>query len=201
VLTQLRAHLAANPGHKVVLVLASDGLPGGCPLSTIPAVADDLRAALMASPSIPTYVIGVFAMSELNLARPMMERLATSGGTGQPFVVTAANDLTQKLQAALEQIRGAALPCEFTIPAPKMGSIDFGKVNVRYTTSAGADNLLYVETPERCDATRGGWYYDVPPARGMPTRVLVCPATCQRFKGDPTAAVDLLFGCATRVIP
>jgi hypothetical protein len=30
--------------------------------------------------------------------------------------------------------------------------------------------------------------------------VIVCPATCNRYKLDATAKVDLLFGCKTRVI-
>jgi hypothetical protein len=47
---------------------------------------------------------------------------------------------------------------------------------------------------------RGGWYYDDPPATGKPTRILVCPASCSRFKGAPDAKVNLVFGCATQVI-
>jgi hypothetical protein len=30
--------------------------------------------------------------------------------------------------------------------------------------------------------------------------VVVCPATCQRFKGDVKAQVELVFGCATETI-
>jgi len=46
----------------------------------------------------------------------------------------------------------------------------------------------------------GGWYYDVPPATGPPSRILVCPASCGRFKSAPDANVSLLFGCETQVI-
>jgi hypothetical protein len=45
----------------------------------------------------------------------------------------------------------------------------------------------------------GGWYYDTDP-RVSSARVLVCAATCDRFKGEPNARVDLVFGCATKVI-
>jgi hypothetical protein len=200
VLTQLRAHLAANPGRKVALVLVGDGLNGVCSRSDIPSIATDLNAALMGTPSIPTYVIGVFAPDEVAASQPQMDRLAMAGGTTRSFLLTSTPDLTQRLQQALDQIRGAALACEFTIPPPQMGAIDFNRVNVRHTGAAGPVDLPYVETADRCDPTRGGWYYDVPPRTGTPSRILVCDASCRSFKMDATAKVDLLFGCATRVI-
>ncbi|HEY0709581.1 MAG TPA: hypothetical protein VGG33_22410, partial [Polyangia bacterium] len=69
------------------------------------------------------------------------------------------------------------------------------------TGSGGArEDVAYVKTMSNCDPTRGGWYFDVDPAMGTPTRVLVCPSTCTQFKKDGNAKVDLLFGCATRTI-
>jgi hypothetical protein len=201
VLAHLRAHLMTHPGRKAALVLASDGLPGGCSMANdVPTVAGYLRGAFMGTPSIPTYVIGVFSQMELGDAQGQLETLATAGGSGQPFVLTSTPDLTQKLQEALEKIRGAALACEFTIPKPTMGDIDYSRVNVRHTGAGGPQELPYVERPDRCDPARGGWYYDVPPAVGTPTRILVCDASCRKFKMDASARVDLLFGCATRVI-
>jgi hypothetical protein len=200
VLTQLRAHLAANPGRKVALILVGDGLNGSCAMSDIPSIATNLNQALMGTPSIPTYVIGVFAPGEVAASQPQMDRLAMAGGTTRAFVLTATPDLTQRLQQALAQIRGAAIACEFTIPPPQMGAIDFNRVNVRHTSAAGPVDLPYVETADRCDPTRGGWYYDVPPRRGTPSRILVCDVSCRSFNMDATAKVDLLFGCATRVI-
>ena len=80
------------------------------------------------------------------------------------------------------------------------GKLDFAKVNVRHVGPAGPQNIPYVERMERCDPMRGGWYYDVPPSMGTPSRVIVCPATCTRFKADTSAQVDLVFGCATQTI-
>jgi hypothetical protein len=200
VLTHLRAHLAANPGHKVALVLVGDGLPGGCGMNDIATIATNLSGAVMGTPSIPTYVIGVFAPDEVATSQPEMDRLAMAGGTTRSILLTSTPDLTQRLQQALDQIRGAAIACEFAIPPAKMGAIDFNRVNVRHTGAAGTDDVLYVETADKCDPTRGGWYYDVPPGQGTPRRILVCDASCRRFKMDAAAKVDLLFGCATRVI-
>ncbi|HEY0709919.1 MAG TPA: hypothetical protein VGG33_24105 [Polyangia bacterium] len=201
-LKQLRAHLDKNPGRKAVLVLASDGLPSCGPVAMhgIPAIAELVGMANMATPSIPTYVVGVFGQSEIATARPQLDMVATAGGTNQAFVITASDDLAMRLQEALDTIRGAALSCEFKIPAPKTGTLDFAKVNVRYTPTGGNGNDLgYVRSMAGCDPTRGGWYYDVDPAMGTPTRILVCPSTCETFKKDGTAKVDLLFGCATKV--
>ena len=121
VLKHLQARLQANPGRKVALVLASDGLPGGCTRNDIPSIAMDLNAAFMATPSIPTYVIGVFSQTELARAQPQLDQLAMGGGTNKAFVLTAQDDLNMRLLDALNQIRGAALACEYRIPDPDEG--------------------------------------------------------------------------------
>jgi hypothetical protein len=56
-----------------------------------------------------------------------------------------------------------------------------------------------VGSPDRCDA-RGGWYYDVDPGSGTPSRIIVCSATCDRFKAAAQPAVELVYGCRTRAI-
>jgi hypothetical protein len=201
VLAHLRARLAADPARKVALILATDGLPGGCAASDIPTVAADLTAAFTAAPSIPTYVIGVFTPAELVNARPKLDQLAKGGGTNQAFVLSATDDLNVRLLQALDQIRGAAaLACEYRIPTPQAGNLDFAKVNVRHIRPAGPENIPYVERIDRCDPMRGGWYYDVNPSMGTPTRVIVCPTTCNAFKSDPGGGVELAFGCATQTI-
>jgi hypothetical protein len=200
-LATLRAHLAANPGRKAALILASDGLPSAaCEMNDIPAVAASMAAAFAGTPSIPTYVIGVFAPLEVMMSQVQLDQLAQAGGSNKAFILAATADLTMRLQEALNQIRGAALACEYRIPAPTAGRIDFSKVNVRYTGSAGPENIPYVERADRCDPTRGGWYYDTAPTTGAPTRILMCDATCRRFKADQGGKVDLLFGCGTQVI-
>jgi hypothetical protein len=200
-LAQARAHQAANPTHRVALVVATDGLPSGCTPVDGPGISAPIAAARAASPSIVTYVIGVFTPEEAPMATGLLQQLATAGGTVTPFVLDATGELGQRFQEALAEIRGAALACEFTIPPPSGGAIDFGKVNVRYQGAATpAEELPYVGSIDRCDPGRGGWYYDVPPAMGTPGRVLICPASCTRFKVDPAANVSLVFGCATRVI-
>jgi hypothetical protein len=196
----LRAHLQANPGRRGAVVLTTDGLPSGCMPSDPAGIAADIRMAQMGTPAIDTYVIGVFASTEAMRARPALEMWATAGGTGMPFLLDTTADLGQRLNEALAKIRGEALPCEFTIPAGS-GAIDYGKVNVTLQSNGQEQTVPYVEGKDRCDPTRGGWYYDVAPGgASMPTRILACPATCEKFKAEREPKVNLVFGCETVVI-
>jgi hypothetical protein len=201
-LTSLRKYLAAHPGQKGALVLATDGGPAGCvPQNTIANVATLLRDAQMDATSISTYVVGV--ATDDAMERKALADLATAGGTGMPFIISATEILSQRFLETLNQIRGQALPCEFAIPKPTTGAIDFLKVNVHLQGTAAQEDILYTGSAARCDATRGGWYYDVDPSAnppGTPTRVIACPATCAKLKMQPDATVDLRFGCATRTI-
>jgi hypothetical protein len=203
VLDHLGAHLASRPGRRAALVLATDGLPDGCMSSpqTIGQVAAALAGARTGAAVVPSYVIGVFSADTLGESRPALEQLATAGGTGTPFVLEPNADLTARFLEALNQIRGVALACEFQIPRPASGTQDYGKVNVRYTSAAGAapEDLVYVGSADRCDPARGGWYYDVPPAGGTPTRIIVCASTCARFKQQTMGSVEIGIGCTTRV--
>jgi hypothetical protein len=203
-LAYLRAHVAATPGRRGALIFTADGEINICEPGTIEGVAQVLSAARAAAPSLTTYVIGVFPPAEQAFVVPDLNRLATAGGGGMPFVLDPMGDLTQKLLDALGKIRGAALPCEYLIPRPRTGdTIDFQKVNVGFTAASGAETIPYVASAPRCDPMRGGWYYDVDPAvpGNIPTRVVICPATCTRFKAETAGAkVDLLFGCKRKEI-
>jgi hypothetical protein len=197
-LNQLRAHLEKNPGRKAVLVLATDGLPSCAPPGNtgIPPIAQIVGMARMGTPSIATYVVGVFSAIETVTAQVQLDTIAVAGGTGQAVVLGATNDLSMRLQEALNAIRGSALSCEFKIPTQK-SELDFGSAKVRFTTNAGTrEELPYVRAMTNCDAMRGGWYYDVDPANGKPTSIHVCPASCEQFKKEGSGKVDLIFGCS-----
>jgi hypothetical protein len=200
-LLKLAARATSQPGRRAALVLATDGLPTGCgDRESVDAVVARLQQARAAAPGIPTYVVGVFAMDDVAEARPALERFAVAGGTRTPFILTTGDDLAQRLLEALKEIRGQAVACEYTIPAPQAGTIDFTKVNVRTDSQGQAQDLGNVASADRC-TDRGGWYYDPPPGMGnMPARLVLCPSTCAKLRGDPAARVDLLFGCATRTI-
>ncbi len=197
----LQKRLQSQPQRRAALVLATDGLPTGCAGGeSVDRVTARITEARAGAPTLPTYVVGVFAPDEIAMAQPALQRFAAAGGTGMPFVLATGEDLTQRLLEALKEIRGLAVACDYAIPAPQQGEIDFGKVNVRTTAGGRSEELGAVTGAERC-GDRGGWYYDPAPAPGKPPgRIVICPQSCQALRGDAGARVDLIFGCATRII-
>jgi hypothetical protein len=196
---QATAHLAANPGHAVAAVLVTDGLPSNCD-TNIANIANVSAKALAAG--IKTYVIGVFAPSEEATARANLDKIAAAGGTSSAFLINTNQSVAQAFLAALSTIRGSGLPCEFSLPIPKDGTPDYGKVNVQYNLSTGGTTVIpYVPNAGACDSGGGGWHYDVDPAGGgKPEKVVLCKATCDSAKGDQGGAtVDIVQGCKTIV--
>jgi hypothetical protein len=198
-LAYLDAYLAAHPGHRGALVLATDGEPVGCPPNDIPAIATLLSTARTGMHAVTTYVIGVFAAGQ-DASLSALDRLAMAGGTAPPFLVQPVDDLAQRFLEALDAIRGRALPCTFAIPKPDGGDIDPLKVNVHFQGNSGNELVLFVKSADRCDPVKGGWYYDVDPAMATPTRILVCEATCAHWKSDASGKVELRYGCATQIV-
>jgi Mg-chelatase subunit ChlD len=201
-LAQLRARAMMNPNRKPVLVLATDGLPNSPDCNTdntINAAALELRTAAMAMPGISTYVIGIFGANQSAQSMTQLGQLATAGGTDMPFLLTTGGtDLRQQFLDKLNTIRGTALGCEFTIPQPNAGNhLNYNELNVRVKSAGGAEDLIYVGSAKACDATKGGWYYDMDPMVAEPTRVLLCDASCKKVKMTAGVSVDLRVGCKT----
>jgi hypothetical protein len=187
-----KAHQAANADRKAVVVLATDGLPSDhCNPNTIAAVSLAASAGLGDTPSVPTFVIGI-ADDPNSLAN--LNSIAQAGGTEQAFLVNDAN-ATQDLIDALNSI-GQKLSCELTIPEPEMGELDYGLVNVRYTTPATEPDGVYIsQVPSADDCAAGGWYYDDP---SMPTTIVLCPDTCADAQTTTGSKVDIILGCKTQ---
>jgi hypothetical protein len=58
-----------------------------------------VASAKNATPSVATYVIGVFSASEITRARPLLDTGAAFGGTGQAFVLFESTDLSRQLHS------------------------------------------------------------------------------------------------------
>lgn len=94
-----------------------------------------------------------------------------------------------------EVIMGATLACEWDIPAPMGEPIDFDKVNVEFDDGVAPDDTFgKVGVPADCANVSDGWYYD---DDNMPTKILVCPQTCDKIQGVPNAKINIQFGCET----
>jgi len=197
---QAKSYAMAHPTHTVVAVFSTDGVPTECDTNqtNINAIAS---AGVSGSPSIKTYVIGVFAQNEQAQAKPNLDAIAQAGGTGQAFIVTANSNTAQAFLQAMNQIRAQSLPCEFFLPKPDGGIPDYDKVNVTFTQSnMNVSVVPYAGSAMKCDPMKGGWYYDVDPMNGTPTKVVLCPASCAAVKADAGGRVDIVQGCKTQTI-
>jgi hypothetical protein len=194
----------AHPDHRVVTVLATDGIPTRCEPTDIDPVAAIAKAGASASPSISTFVIGVFGATDVTQGAPdNLNLIAQQGGTQAAFIVDTQQDVTMQFLKALDTIRGERLACEFKIPQPKSGTdtLDYNRVNIQFTSGAAKDLVFYVKNAAGCDAASGGWYYDVDPATGVaPTKIIACPSSCSSFQLAPKgASVGIALGCTTIV--
>jgi hypothetical protein len=197
-LAHAKALATANPSHRVIVVMATDGLPTECAPAAIPAVAALATAAAGGAPSIATFVIGVFSTLEQGVAQANLDALAMAGTSGKALLVNTSQDVTTGFLDALNAIRTTALACEYAIPRPDGGQIAYKAVNVRFTSGPGQTSTIgYAGSAAAC-GTAGGWYYDADPFQGgTPSKIEICPATCSSFKTDLKGKVDILFGCET----
>ena len=181
----------ANRDRKVVIVLATDGVPDGpttCGIeNTIENVVQLAGNGLSATPSIVTFVIGVG--SELSA----LNQISRAGGSGDSLLINVDSDVEAALFNALTEVRRRALPCEFDVPSPSQGTINFDKVNVQFKFASNtAELFVNVEDVDACGTTRNTWYYDVPAA---PTKIVFCPETCAKVQASVGAEINTVFGC------
>jgi len=181
----------SHPTHRVAVVYATDGYPKGCePNNTIPLAADVAAKGAVATPSIPTYVLGVGP----NLAD--LNTIAVSGGTKQAFLVDTTQNAAAQLSAALASIRSTtALDCTYNVPKPPAGqALEPGKVNVNYTNGAGAVTTVGQDPPGTACSAGNGWQYSTDG-----TQINLCGKACADVKADKGGKIQVLFGCATQI--
>jgi uncharacterized protein YegL len=183
------AYQDAHSTHKVIVVVATDGGPNSCGLTTIEDIAELAKSARSYN-GVLTYVIGVEG-SDISL----LNKIAVAGGT------TAAYDITNDINLfskKMEEIRGSALGCEFEIPPPPDGQdLDPDKVNFSYTPQGLGLPKVLLRALDLVDCTGDpGWYYD---SNTSPTKIILCPASCATVQADTKAKVDVLFGCKSQL--
>lgn len=183
--------LQQKPGTSCAVMLVTDGAPvGPAPLCggvdpEDPQVIANLAATGFAQYGIRTFVIGLqgVPVTTANL-------IAQAGGTDQAIIVGSIN-VQVEFQNALAKARGKALPCDYELPTT---NFDPGFVNVAYTPSAGGMSQKLLQDK---NCTNGiGWHYDNPVA---PTKISLCPATCDTVRNDLGAELQILLGCPTEV--
>ena len=190
----IRDWAGAHTDHKAVMVLATDGIPDDICTSSNFSPPNGLDAAasiakgLADDDRVPVFVIGVG--KELGA----LDAIAASGGTDQAILVDVGGDVQRQFLEALDGIRRRAVACDFEIPEPKSGQIDYAAVNVEFTRTGKMPELFYyVASADKCDtAATAAWYYDDPQ---QPTKVVLCPETCGRVTNTDGSRIDVVFGC------
>jgi hypothetical protein len=183
-----------HPQHVTIVIFATDGDPTECDPQDMPSIDAIAAAGFNGTPKIRTYVIGVgTSLSNLN-------GIANAGGTTSAFMVDTGGNVQQQFLQAMNQIRGAALGCTYQIPdTGDAGAPDFTKVNVQYTPGTGgaAQGIPMAPSQASCPPNGDAWYYDNASA---PTKIILCPYTCNRITPDSSGQVDILLGCQTQII-
>ncbi len=191
--TFAKNHKNANPTHTVVIVLATDGLPGdpNCSAQTAAAVQAEAAAGYTGTPSIRTYVIGIDPTAQM---KTNLDSWASAGG-GQSFDAATSGGSAQFL-AAMQSIQTAAVGCSYNMPQTDAGIVDPGKVSVEYSQGGNppASTIPKVNNAAACPSGSGqaGWYYD---NNGNPTTITLCPTTCTLVQADANAKVEVNLGC------
>jgi len=112
-----------------------------------------------------------------------------TGGVKLPICATDWSGLFTQLQAAV--VATATLPCDFAIPDAPLGTkVDTSMVSVFFTPAGGASESLPLVQDEASCSSNTAWYFDDPL---NPTRMLLCPATCDATK--QSAKLNIAFGC------
>jgi hypothetical protein len=125
-----------------------------------------------------------------------LDAIAQAGGTNGAFLVSANGNAGQQFLDAMLKIKGSLLACEFDIPQPDVGQLDYGLVNVQFTPDGGSSQIVPQVPSSAACGGNAGWYYDNPAA---PKKILLCDATCQIVKSTAKASIQIVLGCATIV--
>jgi Mg-chelatase subunit ChlD len=194
-----RTFQMANPDRAISVLLLTDGQPTGCGVNMANPLGPAIMAAqagTMGTPPILTYVLGVGPDTG------SLDSIAAAGGTKMAYMATSGG--ASALSAALAAIRKSTLGCDYVIPKPEAGALDPGKVTVSVKLGdAGSQELPNVVNAAGCAGNPNnpnglGWYYDNPT---MPTKITLCPNSCGPLQVTIGSEVDILLGCAPKVIP
>lgn len=194
-------------------LLITDGTPTACNQD------DNALASILSTAytntGMKTFVLG---LPGANISR--LNTLAAAGQTGTAIDLTGGVS-AQKMLDAFNTVRSQVattvatssqtttnvistkLPCEWGVPV----GIQPNMTNLEYIPSPGAPTQQFghltipsgTDPLTACGTANGdAWYYD---NEGAPTKIFVCPTTCDKIKAEANPQVDLIFGCETVEIP
>jgi len=137
---------------------------------------------------------------ELELAPNLGNQVLSTLTGGLRYPVCLYDDYNAIFHAVAQDVEVEShLSCAWKIPDPPQGQVfELSKINLEYKPDGAAQTqtILKVTDAASC-ASDGGWYYD---DDAHPTRVVVCPSTCDQLKAAKEGEVHVAFGCNTQVV-
>jgi hypothetical protein len=167
--------MTAGPDERTVHVMFADGQDTMCSMGGPSQLATQATVAF--NQGLSTY--GVVLRSE---AQFMLNQIASSGGTGGPFIAIDAVGVSSVLAA----IRDDALHCAHHNSTGISVAADLD-VSLAGTATVPLTN---VAGPAACNGDQ--WYFN----NAAGDRILLCPDACTRVTNDPAGVqVELQYGC------
>lgn len=185
----------AAPDQRAAVLLITDGAPQGPSNTTCAGQNPESHQVIanLAKAAYDGYGVRTFVIGFPGVDASFANLVAASGGTSSAIVLGTTNVASQ-FSAALQSVRGSALPCEYKIPPEVFeGDLTLGEVNVELTLS-GQEPVLLPKN-DACDGP--GWRY-VGPA-SQPEYIELCPASCAAVQADFEASIRIVLGCLTIV--
>ncbi len=191
-----QAHALTHPERSVVVVLATDGLPTVCAPTDTAALARLAKEAFEGPGHVRTLVV---ALSRLDgNDAPGFQQIAMAGGTSRALSIDPRADFSTQLSDALRATVERKVACDLALPEPPSHErLDYDAVNVVLEGRDGRATLPRVAGAAACSSS-GGWYYDVDPEAGAPSRLNVCRSSCERVSAL-AAKLSVELGCRTVV--
>ncbi len=179
----------AGTDHRTAVILITDGEPDGCDQNVdhIAALAADAHGV-----GVLTFAIGMAGANQTQL-----DTIAKAGGTDAAFVIKNGTVTTQ-MEAALKKIKVSQIDCNLALPEPSDPSkpIDPTLVNVTYGSAAGGTHTI-PEVPNAAACAGKAWHYD---DAAHPKQIILCPDACAAVQSDPDAKLNVVLGCASKVL-
>lgn len=183
--------------RSVVVVLATDGLPTLCAPTDTASIASLAKAALEGPAHVRTLVVASRSLGDTSDLSGF-DAIAIAGGTARALVIDPHADFAAQLSNALGAAADRRVACDLALPEPPAGAhLDYDAVNVVVDTAKGRVTLPRVAGPAHCTSS-GGWYYDIDPATGAPSRLDMCKSSCDRAESGATA-LRVQLGCKSLV--
>jgi hypothetical protein len=181
-----REYRGSHVNEKVAVVFVTDGEPNGCDTS-IDRIAT-LASDAFADSGIRTYAIGLEGANH-----EQMNQIAAAGATATGIFIGESTKAEQMLLQALNDIRRQSTSCDFLLPEPDPGKVaDIQTVNLVRQTAEREAKLYKVDGLDRCAGDALGWYFDDPV---HPSRIHLCPNTCEASNADPETRLSVVMGC------